>query len=157
MTSDEWTLLSNIIHAYDASNIIPQTKALLQQQVSLPPKMRSKPSATFQVIKYFYSIVQHLLRRSPFFHQLPSDVRRSLIRNNTETLGSFNTTLILREIDALGNPAFFSGCSTIYGSDATKNGNRFLARMEPDGNLVKIMLFICAFSRELFDREVPWA
>ena len=145
LTSEEWTLLSNIIHAYDTSNIIPQTRALFQQQGALPPKLRAKPSTTFHIIKYFYSFIQPLLERSPLFHQLPIDARRSLIRNNTEMFGAFSCTFILREINALGNASFVSGCSAAYGFEVMNRANRFLDRMEQNGSLVKIMLFICAF------------
>jgi len=146
LTSDEWTLLSNIVQAYDATNIMAETKTLLQQQTALPPKIRSKGSAAMFIIKYFYASVRSLLEKSPIFNQISDDARLTLIQHNADTIGSFNLTFVVRELNALANDAFLSGCSNLYGIETTKTADLLLSRLEPNGILVKVMMFICAYA-----------
>lgn len=146
LTSDEWTLFSNILHAYDATNIINETNSLLQQQVSLPPKIRSKGSTALFIIRYFYASVRSLLEKSPFFTRISDDARLTLVQHNAETVGSFNVTFVIRELNALANDAFLSGCTNFYGAETTDHAHELLSRLEPNGTLVKVMLFICAYA-----------
>jgi hypothetical protein len=146
LTFDEWDLLSNIIHAYDEVNIIPQINHLLQQQASLPPKIRSKISTSMDVLRPFLAAFQPFIERSPYFQALSIDERRSLLQNNSGTVGTFNCLFIIREVNASDNIAFASSCSTIYGYDIYKYFNHFVTRLESNGLLIKIMLIILAFS-----------
>ena len=146
LTSEEWTLLSNIVHAYDASNIIPQTKTLLQQQVALPPKMRSKLSSAFQLIKALYSTTQPFVERCSYFHHLSKDARVTLIQHNSATAGAVNCILLMRELDALNNVGFVAASHAIYGPDILLYMHRFVNQLEQNGTLVKMMFLIWAFS-----------
>jgi len=127
-------------------NIIPQIKYLLEQQSSLPLKIRSKPSITFGIIKFFFSIFQPFVERTPYFHDLSTDTCQALVRHNSQTFGTLNSMFIMREINALDYRAFLNGCNTIYGYKTMEYFNKFSIKLERNGIFIKIMLLILAFS-----------
>jgi hypothetical protein len=133
-------------HAYDAMNIIPHAKYLLEQQSSLPPKLRSKSSAIFNITKLFFSTFQPLVERTPYFRHLTLDTCRTLLRCNSATFGTINSFFIIREVNALDYPAFLTGCNTIYGHETIESLRKFSRQLEHNGTLVKLMLLILAFS-----------
>lgn len=146
LTSDEWTLLSNVIHAYDGANIISNTKSHLQQQSARPLKIRSKLSSAFQMVTPFYLSMQPFVERSPYFHQLPSNSRRALLQHNSENAGAFNCIFLMKELNALENPAFLDACQAIYGPLIFPYLHLFVQRFETNGTLVKVIFLIHAFS-----------
>ncbi|CAF4809116.1 unnamed protein product, partial [Rotaria sp. Silwood2] len=146
LTKNEWNLLSNVIHAYDEANIIPQIKYNLEQQSSLPPKLRSKASKAIDIFRVLLSTLQPFIECSPYFHHLSTDTRQALVQNNSEIAGTLNSIFIIREIKALDNMAFIASCITIYGSEVIKHSDHLITRLEPNGILVKIMILILTFS-----------
>lgn len=146
LTTNEWNLLSNVIYAYDDINTIPHIKYLLEQQSTLPLKLRLKSSTTFDIIKIFFSIFQPFLERIPHFHQLSIDLCQLLIRHNSTVFGTLNSFFIMRETKALEYQAFLTSCNTIYGIETIRGTNIFIQRLENNGICVKIMLLILAFS-----------
>ena len=141
LTTDEWNLLSNIIHVYDATNIISRTRYLLDQQSSLPLKLRSKPAAIMDAITNFYSTFDLVMKRTPYFQSLSTNTYETLIRNNFHTFGSLNCIFTLHEINALDYPAFPIGFQTIYGENAYEDLRRYITRLDSNGTFIGIMLF----------------
>jgi len=127
-------------------NIIPQAKYLLEQQISLPPKIRSKPSAIFNIVKQFYSVIQPLVERTSYFPNLSTDTYCTLVRRNAPIFGTINSIFIMREINAFDHLAFLNGCRIIYGNEGMKHFDKLTAKLEKNGTLIKIMLLIVAFS-----------
>ena len=146
MTSMEWTLLSNILHAYDATETLTQMKTLLNDQVALPAKLRGKPSAMFSIVRYLYSTVHELVAKCPIYYELPKEVRETLIKKNTETCGTYHAIFLIRETNALDYGAFANGCMRVYGPETMANANEFFGKLESNGTLVKLMLFLSVFS-----------
>ncbi|CAF4964927.1 unnamed protein product [Rotaria sp. Silwood1] len=146
LTIDEWNLFSNIIHAYDEANIIPQMKYHLEQQSLLPPKLRLNPSKSILIFKVLLSTLLPFIERSSYFHDLSIHTRQILIQNNSEIAGTLNSIFVMREINALDNMAFITSCTSIYGDEVIKHSVQLAARLETNGILVKIMILILAFS-----------
>lgn len=146
LTTNEWSLLSNLLHAYDAVNSIQEINSLIQQQASLPAKLRSKPSSVFNIIKLFYSKLQSVIECSPYARILSTDTYRALIKNNSQTFGSINSVFIMREINLFHNEAFSTGFRAIYGDEIVGFFNYFAAKLEKNGILIKILLFTLVFS-----------
>ncbi|CAF1290109.1 unnamed protein product [Rotaria sordida] len=146
LTNNEWNLLSNIIHAYDEANIIPQMKYCLVQQSSLPPKLRSKLSEATAIFRALLSSLQPFVERSLYFHNLSNDTRQALVQNNFEIAGTLNSVFIIREINALDNMTFVASCATFYGDKVVKQSFHLTSQLESNGILVKIMILILAFS-----------
>ncbi|CAF1202936.1 unnamed protein product [Adineta ricciae] len=146
LTTDEWKLLSNIIHAYDETNIIPHINHLLAQQSSLPPKLRSKVSKSMNILKFFLSALQPFFECSPYFQKLSVNSRQILIQHNYDTASIMNCVFIIREMSALNNKTFLISCDAVYGDDIFQYSTHFVSRLEPNSMLIKILLLIVAFS-----------
>jgi len=146
LTKDEWNLLSNILHAYDENNSNYYFKSLLEQQSSLPPKLRSKSTITLDIIGFFYTTTQSFIKRIPFFNDLSIDARRAVIQHNSNTTGTFNSIFISRETNAMDSSSFVVGCCDLYGQENHDEYKKFLSKLEQNGIIFKIMLLILAFS-----------
>ncbi|CAF3328351.1 unnamed protein product [Rotaria socialis] len=146
LTNDEWDLLSNIIHAYDRENSIEKTKHMLEQQSSLPPKLRTKSTIILDIVGSYYSTIQSFLSNVPYYSDLSFDARRALIKHNSETVGSFHSVFIVRESNALNHESYIVGCSNIYGTENFDILRKFMSILDKNGTLVKAMLLIISFA-----------
>ncbi|CAF4244834.1 unnamed protein product [Rotaria sp. Silwood2] len=80
LTTNEWTLLSNFLHAFDEQNSSIRIQNSLNELCSLPPKLRLKPSELKNLIRELYSSIGPLIECSPDFHSLPVNVRQVLVK-----------------------------------------------------------------------------
>jgi hypothetical protein len=113
---------------------------------SLPPKLRTKPSETLNIISNFFSSVQPLIEHSPHLHSLPIDARRALIKYNMYTTGTLNALFLFREFDISSNMTIMNGLIAFYGYDVTMMCVRDSQQYDPNGNLIKMLIFLLAFS-----------
>ncbi|CAF4772032.1 unnamed protein product [Rotaria sp. Silwood1] len=121
LTTNEWTLLSNCLHAFDEQNPSARIQNSLNELTSLPPKLRLKPLELTNLIRELFSSIGPLIERSSDFHSLPVNVRQILVKRNLYITGSMNGL-------------FLCQC------------RRKIARYDPNGSLIKIFVFILAFS-----------
>jgi len=146
LTREEWNLLSNIIHAYDATEIMSHTKQSFDNQSSLPPKIRWKMSTVFYLIKQIHSTFQIFIERTPQYQYLSARSCRAIVQRNSDLFSSINSIFILREINAVELAVFQETFGLIYSQDAMQNLTGLLSRLNFDGTYIKIMLMIFAFS-----------
>ena len=86
------------------------------------------------------------MQRSSHFHQLSASARQAVATHNVFLTGGMNGYLVGREIDAFRNPTYMMACGALYGSDYMLKCARDNERLEPNGNLIKVMLFVLIFS-----------
>lgn len=98
------------------------------------------------VISQFFMGIQPLIERSPDVNFLSVDARRALIKNNLNTTGAVNGIFICRELNLYQNTVFWNPCQVQYGTEFMEYCVRNSARCDPNGNLIKIMLFVATFS-----------
>jgi len=146
LTINEWTLLSNCLYAYDEQNLHGQIQYLLNQLASLPPQLRLRRFDTYNIIGQFYTSIQPLIEHSPDLNSLPLDARRVITKHNLNSTGAINGIFVCREMDLFRNPFFRNPCNIHYGSEFIIECTRNSARCDPNGSLIKMMLFIMAFS-----------
>lgn len=142
----EWTLLSNFIHAYDDQNLHLRVEYCLNHLASLPPKFRIRSSDTQGLISQFFMAIQPLIERSPDVNFLSVDARRTLIKNNLNTAGAMNGIFTCRELNLYQNHSFWNSCQVQYSTEFMEHCVRNSAHCDPNGNLIKIMLFVATFS-----------
>lgn len=101
--------------------------------------------------------IQPLIERSPDVNSLSVESRRTLIKNNISTTGAANGIFICRELNLYQNPCFWNLSSVQYGSEFLECCVQNSARCDPNGNLIKLMLFVLTFSTNcsvvIFDSE----
>ena len=69
-----------------------------------------------------------------------------MVLRNCETAGKYNSIFLVREANALDYSAYTIGCCNLYGYENYLELKKFLAQLEPNGVLFKVMLLILAFS-----------
>lgn len=146
LTFEEWNLLSQILHVYDEQNVINQTQSTLKQQLSLPPKLRSKQAGTLQIIGTFYSTMKTFLERSPYFNTLSSEQHRLIIENNLSGTGTWHFLYAAIQTRLFDHNSHLVTCNEIYGEDFVRQCRYLINRMESNGTLIKIMLMILSYS-----------
>lgn len=146
LTFDEWTLLSNIVHAYDEQNTIVQVQKSLEQLSSLPPKIRSKRIDTVYLFSLCFRSIQPFIEHSSDFRNIPKDTRLVLIQNNLNTTGTLNAFFIANETQVLQDHFLFSTCINAHNENSVIKSQKIITRMEPNGTLLKIMLMVLGFS-----------
>jgi hypothetical protein len=145
LTTCEWRLLSNFLHAYDEQNLSIRIKHSLDQLSSLPPKLRLKPSDTYNIVEQFFTGIQSLIERSPDLYSLPPNARRALTKHNLHSTGAVNGIFLCRELDLFNNPVFLNPCMIFYGAAFMTECAQNSARYDQNGSLIKIMLFVMSF------------
>lgn len=146
LTVDEWNLLSNIIHAYDEQEPVAHAKRTLQKQSILPAKLRTKKSSAFELISTMYTSIQPFIERSPYFRNVPADLRRIILQNNFAGVAGVNGCMIGAEADVFANEHYVNACNEIYGVEYVRDVRLSLARYETNQNLLKLILIILTFS-----------
>lgn len=146
LSLDDWNLLSNIINTYDEQNLFIHTKDFLQNQLSLPPKYRSKTSNTLQHISSLFSTIYKFIERCPLFYTLPPYFRQQLIKRNLNTIGSLNGFFMGREMKIFENEIYSKYIDNIYGNNYSNSIINASQRLEENGTLIKIILLILIFS-----------
>lgn len=146
LTREEWNLLSNVIHAYDATEIMSRTKQSLNSQSSLLPKIRWKMSTVFHFIKQIHSSFQLFIERTPQYQYLSAKSCQAIVQRNSDIFSSINSIFILRETNAVELVAFQEIFALIYSQDTLHDVNCLLSKLNFNGIYIKIMLMIFAFS-----------
>lgn len=146
LSKDDWNVLSNILHAYEATDIISHTKHLLQNQSTLPIKIRSKASTQFDIVKHFYLNIQSFIESTPYHQQLSKQDYEQLIEQNLQVSGAINGMFIVRESQAIDYPAFRAGCDAIYPPYVTADYIKLITQMHPNSVYMKIILMVLVFS-----------
>ncbi|UJR11565.1 hypothetical protein I4U23_015745 [Adineta vaga] len=82
LTSDQWTLISNIMNLHDTEILMIQQQALLTQDSTLPIRRRAKPSLTLDFFHNCLQWVQSLLKRSNHYQSLSIDAQQILLEHN---------------------------------------------------------------------------
>ncbi len=113
---------------------------------TLPPKLRSKPSNTVYIISQAFGSLQPLIERSRDLYSLSTDTCRALIQHNMYTKGGFNTLFIFRELDLYRNFGIMNAYTALYGYDVAITSARNSDECDPNGNLIKMFIFILLFS-----------
>jgi len=115
-------------------------------------------SSDFQgVISQFFMAIQPLIERSPDVNSLSAESRRTLIKHNLSTTGAVNGIFICRELNLYRNASFWNPCCVQYSVEFMEHCVRNSSRCDPNGNLIKMMLFVLTFSTNcsvvIFDPE----
>ena len=98
------------------------------------------------MIGTFYTAIQPLLERSPYFNDLSPSIQQLVIRNNLYGTGALNAMYAAAEAKLFESASHIVNCNEIYGADYILETQRLLGRMESNGTLIKIMLTILAFA-----------
>lgn len=146
LSNDHWTLLSNAIHSYDEFNQINRLQQLMLQKNAILPKLRMKSRDMLNVFNEIIIGIQPLMERSSHFQILPKDMIRRLFYRNMAITGGVNAMFITRETHIREDAGYATMCALVYGPDFLINSRKLENRLENNGNLIKLYLFVLIFS-----------
>ncbi|CAF3872092.1 unnamed protein product [Rotaria sp. Silwood1] len=146
LTTNEWTLLSNFLHLYDEQNHSIRIQYSLNELSSLPPKLRSKPLQLMKLLRELYTNVGPLIEHTPDFYTLHVHVRQILIKQNLFITGLMGALFACREINIFQNMTAINVSNLFFGFQFMIECRQNIARYDPNGNLIKILIFILAYS-----------
>lgn len=87
-----------------------------------------------------------LVELSPHFRNLSSQARRTVALHNSFCAGGINGYYVARETNQLSNAHYMIASGTLYGFEYMMKCVKDNERLEPNGNLIKIMLFVLIFA-----------
>ncbi|CAF0990061.1 unnamed protein product [Adineta steineri] len=150
LTSLQWTLLSNVTHAYDKfdpSSIITNTMKYLR---NLPAELLFDASHTYNLFTTYYTTAQSFVASAPDYKILTINEQHSLLKRNLNGLFIFCAEIVCRDLRMLENPVWSNTLTYTLGSDMIKRKKILNSRLEQDTTLIKLMLIIIAFSSNCY-------
>lgn len=150
LTNYEWTILSNVIHAYDKFDptvkVIDDAKSL----DILPREYLFDSTPTHNLFTTYYTTARLFLASSPDYKVLTSEEQCSLLKRNLTGLFIFCAEINCRDLHMLDHPVWNNTLTYTLGSDLVERKRYLNNRLELDTTLIKLMLITIAFSSNCF-------
>ena len=150
LTALEWSLLSNVIHAYDKFDPTPFVLRDIQYLDSLPAEFLCDVSHTHNLFTAYYTTAQSFVASAADYKILTVHEQRSLLKRNLNGLFIFCAEIVCRDLAMLDNPVWMKTLTYTLGSDMIERKRYLNDRLEQDATLLKLMLIIVAFSSNCY-------
>jgi len=148
LTSDQWSLLSNVTHAYDDNSPVSTIRNNMTRQLAYPSKMQLKMATDYfkHIASSLYLSTGPFIKTMPEFMHMSTDDQCILVGRNIRSMSGFSGILVLREADLCKNPYYHNACIATYGHDRTYQAMKIVNHADTDGTLIKLMIPILALS-----------
>ncbi|CAF4835342.1 unnamed protein product [Rotaria sp. Silwood1] len=147
LTTDQWTLLSNLIHSYDEHNALTVAKDFAKDLNSSHPKLRFKIDAnkTVKIITILCQATEPFIQSNHHFASLPQHDRSIILRGTVDNVSCLGAALILRQSQLITNSGFRNGLEITYGTIPYYLSMNLISSLDQDCDLVKLSLSVLAF------------
>lgn len=146
MTNEELWLVDKLVRYYDHQHQIDLVKSFLQQQSSLPSKLRFKYEDTFNLVNAFSSEIESLFEKNPDFRWLTKDDRCILLERTLKHLMFLSSVFTFKGLDLYEDPHFCQALVNVYGRSSVSNAVITSSLFNSDMTVVKLMFSILMFS-----------
>ncbi|CAF0797259.1 unnamed protein product [Adineta ricciae] len=149
----EWTLLSNIVHAYDTYTDVSPINCYVKQlfiSSSSTSDMALKLANVREITTFVYKSIQSFISASPDFRTLTAGEQTSLFERNLPCVAAFYLTVLFRVTGMTRSSQCIDAFALVYGSDMMEQTLRIDQRLDADLTIVKLTLMILAFSSNCF-------
>ncbi len=146
LTTEQWNLLSNLIHCYDEHSTFTTARHFLNEQNKLPIKIRFKLGPVNEFLTSCVAGAQVLFEKNANFVSLCSHDRSLLLHNTIKRVGGIGTCFTLHNIGLFGNPAFCKTAESIYGTIICDASKRTGVQLDSDVVFTKLILTVLIFS-----------
>ncbi|CAF0881940.1 unnamed protein product [Rotaria sordida] len=146
LTVDQWNLLSNISHCYDAYSGLSIGERFMLEQNNLPFKIRFKQGPIVNFVGMILDKCQSLYTNNQDFLSLSADDRSILLHNLFKHTGSLCANFIGYKIHLFDCPAYFNTLEIITHPDVLPAAKRIAKRLNFDIIIMKLFLAILSFS-----------
>ena len=146
MTNDQWDLISNLIHRFDENSDYAFVEQFIQEQNSLPLKLRFKNPS---IIDFFTSIMtktQFVFEKSRDILSLSLHDRTTLLRNTVEYTATIGGIFILHQAKLLDDAFFLKSMEMVFQPTIISFIKRINDQFDTDDTFIKIIFTILSFS-----------
>jgi hypothetical protein len=155
LTSKHWTLLSNVVYAYDNFSPIPSTSCIIKTLSRLPISQLTQTPIMVKVVESVLRSLITLYRSIPDFQILTVTEQRALLQRNLSGTSCLNFMFVLRDSGCIDSSAFIQDYSSIYGKHAVSRIKHFTNQIDSDSTLIKLMMIILTFSSNCSVLDLP--
>lgn len=146
LTDLESTLLSNILHAYDAHSIVSRVCQAIDDLSKASNENHIDVLNPLELISQIFTSIQSFVSSLPDFRILTTDEQTSLVQRNLHGIFGFYFLLFSRNTKLLDHVQIFEAFTNIYGSETISSIKNAIDRLDPDSTVIKMMIVILAFS-----------
>ncbi|CAF1092494.1 unnamed protein product [Adineta ricciae] len=150
LTTAQWTLVSNVIHAFDRYGIMSEMKHLAQNVSSANLQTPFTVDNALKLIGSAYLSIQSLINCTPEFQVLCTDEQKSLLQRNLHGIGCYYSNLLYRDSEIFDNSACCLSFRLAYGLSAIEKSKVLVKCLDIDSTLFQLLLIIIAFSSNCF-------
>jgi len=148
LTTTQWSLLSNVTHAYDDTSPASIIRTTMARQLAYPSKLQLKMATDYfkHIAGALYLSAGPFMKTMPEFINMSVDDQGVLVERNIRSMSGFGGILVMRETDVCTNPYYHNAFLTSYGQQRTNEAMRIISHADTDGTLIKLMVPILALS-----------
>ncbi|CAF3964605.1 unnamed protein product, partial [Rotaria sp. Silwood1] len=146
LTVEQWNLLSNLSHCYDEHSGVTLGERFMNEQMSLPPKLRLKSGALIRYFKDSMEGTQLLYKNNQDFLSLSANDRSVLLNNTIKYTTGLSTNFIYHLIGLLSYPAFYYTVALITHPSIEPAAKCLAKIIQFDIIVMKLFLAIVSFS-----------
>lgn len=150
LTSTEWTLLSNVVHAVDKFSVVPTLRQIICNSYS----MQNDLNQSFDLFASFYTSARSFINVTADFRVLTVAEQRSLYERNLHGLFNYSGTFMLRESGMFDTVQNENLIIPLYGENVVRQAKRVIERLDGDASLIKLMHIVFAFSTNCYTVNV---
>jgi hypothetical protein len=146
LTTDQWTLLSNLFHCYNEYQVLPFTQRLIDAHNAAKSTYMMYELLVDEFLVSVYETTGMYLRSNNDIHKLPSNDRFIILRNAADNLCCMGGGFILQHCLLYGLDAFLSAMNRRYGKRTMDIHNWARKFIDPDIIIIKLAISLFAFS-----------
>ncbi|CAF1436923.1 unnamed protein product [Rotaria sordida] len=153
LTTDQWALLSNLIHSYDKHNALVVAKDFAQSINNLHPRQRFKVNAikVVEIVIILCQTTEPFIRSNHDFASLFHHDYSVVLRGAIENVSCLGVALIFRQSGLTEDSAFRNGMEITYDPIPYNLTLNMVSALNQDFNLVKLSLSIFAFCTKKYN------
>ncbi|UJR29198.1 hypothetical protein I4U23_010412 [Adineta vaga] len=143
LSDTQWTLLSNIVHAYDKYNVISQIQ---QNLLTFSDEVHKIPINPVDMINQMCKSMILFISSLPDFRILTSSEQICLLKRNFHGVIGFYSTYVFRQTGIFNRSDYSNAFLQIYGTDIISSIKNVIEQLDSNETVIKIVLIIIAFS-----------
>jgi hypothetical protein len=145
LSISNWTLLSNIVHAFDTFNPVSKVRCIIEHI-----NTQFGMELSLQLMSSIYSSLESFVSSTPDFRVMTAAEQCSLIQRNMHGLWAFHSLFTFRESGIFDNATNEKAILPLYGTINVQRTKRITTQLDHDLTLVKLMLITLTFSSNFF-------
>jgi len=145
LSTFDWTLLSNVVHAFDTFTPVPKARSIVKH-ISI----QSGIEQSLNLMSSIYSSLESFISSTADFRIMTTAEQRSLIQRNMHGVWAFHGTFTFRESGVFDNTNNENTILPLYGDINVQSTKRLSTQIDSDLTFIKLMYMTFIFSSNIF-------